>query len=263
MSEPIFISPILQTLLAAIGGACLGSFANVAALRSLSGEDWVSQPSACFHCGRKLSLFQNLPLYGYLRHNGKAACCGAALPVRYLVVELAMAILCVLAVQFLPLPIALVFIPFMVLQMVVFLTDWDAFIIADWCSLGGTALGLFLGLFAVPALPDTHMALIGGGAGYALISAINFIYRLARGVDGFGMGDAKLMMCFGVWLGPLCLMPILFSAAFMGAIVGLAAIGVAKWQNSDDVPLRLPFGCFLAPMALAWLFFAPQALRGF
>lgn len=263
MSEALLISPFLLALFAAVGGACLGSFANVAALRSLRGEDWISQPSACFHCGRKLGVLQNLPLFGYLRHAGKAACCDAVLPARYLAVEVAMAVLCVFTVSLLPLPIALLFLPFIVLQMVVFLTDWEAFIIPDWTSLGGAALGLFLGLFAVPALPDTHMALLGGAAGFGLIFGINALYRLARGVDGFGQGDAKLMLCFGVWLGPLAIMPILFSAAVAGAVFGVSAIVLARWQKSDDVPIKLPFGCFLAPMALAWLFFAPQALRGF
>ena len=46
------------------------------------------------------------------------------------------------------------------------------------------------------------MALAGGAAGFALIYAINAIYKLWRGYDGLGFGDVKLMMCFGVWLGP-------------------------------------------------------------
>jgi leader peptidase (prepilin peptidase)/N-methyltransferase len=241
----------------------LGSFANVAALRSLSGEDWVSQPSACFNCGARLSGLQNLPLFGYLHHGGKAACCGAVLPSRYIFVELAMAGLCVAAVRFLPLAVALVYLPFILLMLVIFLTDLDDFIIPDWASLGGTALGLFTNLFAVPALPSMLMALAGGAAGFALIYGINFLYKLVRGHDGLGFGDVKLMMCFGVWLGPVCLLPILFSASIMGAIFGIGAILSARWQKRDDAPVQLPFGCFLAPMAIAWLFFAPHALRGF
>ena len=73
-------------ILLGIIGACLGSFANVAALRTLAGEDWVKQPSACFHCGKKLGFFDNLPIFGFLRHSGRSGCCGQVLPRRYLYV---------------------------------------------------------------------------------------------------------------------------------------------------------------------------------
>ena len=248
---------------AALIGACLGSFANAAALRSLNGADWVRQPSACFNCGKRLTLLQNLPLFGYLRHAGKAACCGAILPRRYLYVELAVAALATVAVLQLPPAIALIFAPFIVLQVVLFLTDLDDFIIPDWTSLGGTMLGLFLNLFAVPGLPTMLMALAGGAAGFALIYGINALYKLLRGHDGLGFGDVKLMMCFGVWLGPYSLLPILFAASIAGAAFGIMAILWAKRRGDTDLPVQLPFGCFLAPTALVWLFFAPAALRGF
>ena len=243
-------------------GACLGSFANAAALRSLKGTDWVSQPSACFNCGKKLTFVQNLPFFGYLHHRGKAACCGAVLPQRYIWVELAVAALAVIAVLQLPVAIALVFAPFIVLQVVLFLTDLDDFIIPDWTSLGGAMLGLFLNLFAIPGLPSMLMALAGGAAGFALIYGINLLYKSLRGRDGLGFGDVKLMMCYGVWLGPYSLLPVLFAASMAGAVFGIMAMLWAK-RRGDDMPMQLPFGCFLAPSALVWLFFAPAALRGF
>lgn len=252
----------LLLFFAALIGACLGSFANAAALRSLSGADWVSRPSACFNCGNKLTIVQNLPFFGYLHHGGKAACCGAVLPQRYIWVEAAVAALVVIAVIQLPLPVALVFLPFIVLQTVLFLTDLDDYIIPDWTSLGGAMLGLFLNLFAIPGLPIMLMALAGGAAGFALIYGINFLYKMLRGRDGLGFGDVKLMMCYGIWLGPYSILPILFAASMAGAVFGIFAILWAK-RHGKDMPLQVPFGCFLAPSALIWLFFAPSALRGF
>lgn len=252
MAEPVFM-----IFFAALIGACLGSFANVAALRSLTGEDWVSQPSACFNCGQKLTFAQNLPLFGFLHHGGTAACCGAPLPRRYILVELAMAGLAVIAIVSLGVQQALIFMPFIVLQAVMFLTDYDDFIIPDWASLGGTALGLFINLLPITSLPTMVMALAGGALGYGLIFTINALYKFVRGQDGLGMGDAKLMMCFGVWLGPVSLLPILFAASIAGSMFGIAAILWAR-RHSDVAPVQLPFGCFLAPMALAWLFFVPE-----
>lgn len=247
-------------ILVATIGACLGSFANVAALRTLSGQDWVSQPSACFACGQKLGFFANLPIIGYFRHGGRAACCDAVLPKRYLYVELAMAGLMVLAFVQLPLFIFLTFLPFILLMLVIFLTDMDDFIIPDWTSLGGLALGLLLALAGAPGLPDIVDAAIGAGAGFALIYGINAAYKLWRGHDGLGFGDVKLMAMLGAWLGPLALLPILFTASICGAFLGISAILWVKARGKGDAPVQLPFGCFLAPAALLWLFFAPQLL---
>ena len=252
----------LAALIALIG-ACLGSFANVAALRSVRGEDWIRQPSACFHCGKRLSFFANLPIFGYLRHGGRSGCCGQKLPRRYLFVELAMAALLVLAFTLLSLPIFLSFVPFIILMVVIFLTDMDAFIIPDWASLGGLGLGLGLAVLRAPGLPVITDALLGGACGFALIYFINAAYKLWRGQDGMGFGDVKLMAMLGVWLGPLALLPILFAASISGAFFGILAILVAQARQAgkeQDQPAQVPFGCFLAPMALVWLLFAPQLL---
>ncbi len=251
----------LLFVLVAIIGACLGSFANVAALRTLRGTDWVKQPSACFHCGRPLGFFDNLPIIGYFRRGGKSGCCGQNLPKRYLYVELAMAALTLIAFMQLSLPAFFSFLPFVILMLVIFLTDMEAFIIPDWTSLGGLALGLVLALFGAPGLPDIMVSLSGAAAGFALIYAINAIYKLWRGHDGMGFGDVKMMAMLGAWLGPLSLLPILFTASICGAFLGIAAILWARAAAKGDAPVQLPFGCFLAPAALLWLFFAPHLLR--
>lgn len=247
-------------ILLGIIGACLGSFANVAALRSLAGEDWVRQPSACFHCRQRLGFFDNLPIFGFLRHGGRSGCCGQSLPRRYLYVELAMAGLLLLAWQQLDDTVFFAFMPFIVLMTVIFLTDMQAFIIPDWASLGGTALALVLSLFGAPGLPDLANAVLGGVAGFLLIYLINAAYKLWRGHDGMGFGDVKLMAMLGVWLGPISLLPILFAASLSGAFIGIMAILAARGTNANDAPAQLPFGCFLTPAALLWLFFAPQLL---
>ncbi len=248
--------------LVALVGACLGSFANVAALRSLDGRDWIRTPSSCMHCGKQLSFWQNLPFYGYLRHAGRSACCAEVLPARYLWVELAMTGLLLVAWQQLMPPMFYVFMVFLVLMVVIFLTDLDAFIIPDWASLGGLGVGLVLAALGAPGMPDLKSALIGGGAGFALIYSINFIYKLWRGRDGMGFGDVKLMAMLGVWLGPLSLLPILFSASMSGALVGMAMILLHRLRQDEKQTLaQLPFGCFLTPMAVVWLLYSPQALQ--
>lgn len=247
--------------LVALIGACLGSFINVAALRSLDGRDWVRAPSVCCHCQTPLRFSQNLPIYGYLRHGGTSACCAQPLPPRYLYVELAVAALTLLAWLQLDMAVFFTFLPFILLMAVIFLTDLDAFTIPHWTSFGGLGLGAVLVLADAPGLPDVQQALLGGLAGYVLIEGINLTYRLVRGRNGMGRGDALLMAMFGIWLGPISLLPILFSASMAGAFIGIMAILFNRLQNSAAEPAQLPFGCFLCPMALLWLFFAPLVLQ--
>ena len=230
----------------------------------------MSAPSRCFACNKKLTWRQNMPLIGWLSHLGKAGCCEAEIPIRYLWVELVAGL--ILAGHFVVFgaQLTLVFLPFLVLCGIIFLTDMEAFHIPDIASLGGTILGLIFVLEELPGLPGLRDAFIGGVLGFAMIYAINLSYRLWRGVDGMGFGDVKLMMMFGVWLGPMMLMPILFLASTVGALVGVGYILTQKISSKsakmppqrDITTLALPFGCFLVPAAIFLHFFDMTPLLG-
>jgi leader peptidase (prepilin peptidase)/N-methyltransferase len=256
--ELSFIEVILLVF-SVILGSCFGSFINAAALRALDGRDWVRAPSVCFSCGSRLTVSQNLPFWGWLRTGGVAQCCGAKIPRQYVLVEAVGAALAGVFWILLGYPQALVFLPFFIVCGVIFLTDLAAFHIPDWASLGGLAAGLVLALAGAPGLPDFTASLFGGVAGFALLYAINLCYRLIRGTDGLGFGDVKLMAMFGVWLGPLALLPVLFAASIMGTLVGLGVILSRSFSGKYDANgqaeeasglTMLPFGCFLVPTAL-------------
>ena len=59
--------------------------------------------------------------------------------------------------------------------------------------------GLYFGprLLATPLLDHV----IGALAGYTVLSLISWAYARFRGVDGLGLGDAKLLAVGGAWLG--------------------------------------------------------------
>ena len=248
--------------LVGVFGLCLGSFVNVAALRSLDGRDWIAVPSSCFACQRRLGWTENMPIYGFLRRGGKCACGERDLPRRYVLVELAMAAALLAVFARIDIMSALSFVPFVLLLGVIFLTDMEAFIIPDWASLGGLALGLALAALGAPGVPELADAALGAAGGFLLIYGINALYRAWRGHDGMGFGDVKLMAMFGAWLGAGALLPILFAASFSGAVFGIFMLLSARFKADADAPdaasAMLPFGCFLVPMAFLWLLFAPQ-----
>lgn len=68
-------------------GACVGSFINVVALRSLAEKSWISPPSACPHCNHRLGIFDLIPIVSYFLLGGKCRYCKAAISWHYPLVE--------------------------------------------------------------------------------------------------------------------------------------------------------------------------------
>jgi len=96
----------------------------------------------------------------------------------------------------------------------------------------------------------------GAAAGYALIWALAALYRRARGREGIGLGDAKLLAAGGAWLGLAALPAVLLVAS----LVGLAWAAVLKISTGFDSGRPVPFGLFLAgAILLIWLTGAPGA----
>lgn len=108
----------------------------------------------------------------------------------------------------------------------------------------GAGLGLAALLPGRPVLD--HVA--GAAAGWGALAALALIYRRWRGVDGVGLGDAKLLAAAGAWLGwrPLpSVVLIACAAAFVW--VGFQAVRRGRAALGDP----LAFG---APLCLAtWI----------
>ena len=69
-------------------GGIVGSFLNVCIHRMPRGENIVTPPSHCPHCGYSIPWFLNVPLFTWLYLRGKCANCRAPISVRYFLVEL-------------------------------------------------------------------------------------------------------------------------------------------------------------------------------
>ena len=95
--------------------------------------------------------------------------------------------------------------------------DVRAFRIPDLLSLPLLAAGLAMAFWRetiAATLPADH--LIGAIAGYLLLAGIGEAFFRLRGVEGLGLGDAKLFAAAGAWLGWQSLPLVLLIAAFGG-----------------------------------------------
>ena len=112
----------------------------------------------------------------------------------------------------------------------------------DAGTLGLILAGLLLGLWRGEALSPALGAAVGWG-GFAALGAW---FHRRRGVEGLGLGDAKLLGAAGAWLGPVALPWVILCAA-VPALVAALATGAARDR-------ALPFGPWLAAAFLGlWL----------
>lgn len=89
------VSGVIMTMFLAMG-ASVGSFLNVVIFRLPRGRALLWPPSACAACGTRIAGRDNIPIFAWLNLSGKCRHCGAALSVRYPLVEAIVAALFVL-----------------------------------------------------------------------------------------------------------------------------------------------------------------------
>lgn len=93
--------------------------------------------------------------------------------------------------------------------------------IPDRLSLPLIAAGLLVGPVVRGGAAADHV--IGAVAGFALFALIGEVHFRRRGVEGLGLGDAKLFAAGGAWLGWQGLPSVLLLAALGGLALALAA----------------------------------------
>jgi len=206
--------------------------------------------SQCPACGHPISALENIPLVSYLVLGGKCAACKARISPRYPLVEaLTGALSGYVAWRFgfsWTTAAALVFAWAMIALAFI---DLDTFYLPDDITLPLAWAGLLVNLAGVfTTLPS---AVIGAAAGYLVLWAVYWAYKLATGREGMGYGDFKLLAAIGAWLGWKMLPVVILVSSFVGAVVGIALIVIAR--RGRHVPI--PFGPYLALgglVALLW-----------
>jgi leader peptidase (prepilin peptidase)/N-methyltransferase len=160
----------------------------------------------------------------------------------------AMAAGAAVSLYLLPLPISAF--AALVAAIVVFIAtiDLEHLVIPDAANAALLALGLVLVMLeappggAVAALTDAlARGLISGGA----LLLLRFVYLRFAGIEGLGLGDAKLAAAGALLLD----WPTLPIALLIASVGGLLAIGTRALtaRKMPDRAAEIPFGAFLAP----------------
>ena len=307
--EPLFEAAIFAL------GLCLGSFLNVCIYRLPRGKSVVTPRSACPKCGNLIPFYHNLPVLSWLILRGKCRSCKQPISPRYLVIELLTGLLFLGCYTHFGLTLGMLkcaVLGYLLLGLI--FTDAETKLLPDALTLPGLALGILFSLVVpvndlasriMPGMVSPAMrseiswrmwslsdSLLGAAVGASFLYGAAAIYLRARGVEGMGFGDVKLMALIGAFLGTKLTVLTIFAASLAGSLFGLSMVlavwikrlrrfeargassrissGISSrearrraWQSARMV-LRfyeMPFGVFLGSMAILSFLFGNRLLQ--
>src|SRR3989304_6216941 len=246
-------------------GTIVGSFLNVVILRYNTGVSFFSGRSFCPSCGKKLSWYELVPIVSILALRGKCAGCGSKISWQYPLVEIATGILFLLTIfnfQFsiFNIETAMITLYYWIIWsilIVISVYDLRHKIIPD------LLVFLFAGLSLVFLLLSTwktgfQMWDFLAGPLFALPFAALWFFSQGKWM---GVGDAKLALGIGWFLGLIKGGSAIILGFWMGAIVGLTLIGISKlsiakhFHSNYGLKSEIPFGPFLILGTIIAFFF--------
>ncbi len=250
-------------MLVAVLGLIVGSFANVCIYRLPLGKSIVHPASACPVCNRPIAPYDNIPLVSYIILWGRCRHCRTKISLRYPLVELLNALLYIIALleigSFTGDRLFRLIEAFYLSTafLIVFFVDIDHRIIPDSISLSGIVIGILFSF--LPGIPvNWKQALIGTAMGGGLFLLVAEIGDRVFKRESMGGGDIKLAAMLGASLGWQGILLVLCLASFLGSIVGLTQLALARDKSSARI---VPFGPFLVTAGLVVFYRGPEIIR--
>lgn len=277
------LSPWFIGVVVFIFGLLIGSFLNVVIYRLPLGESIVFPGSHCPACNATIDWYDNVPVLSYVILGGRCRSCRARISPIYPAVELLVACLYfslflihreqiggATEVSLVPLLADIVFVSLIV--PLVFI-DLRYKLLPNAITYPGLAL-----LFMLRALaPDPWMlahtpqifgpgappwaismfgSLLGAVVGGGTLWLVREVYYRLRHVEGMGLGDVKMMLMVGAFLGWQLTLLTIFIGSLLGSLVGILLIV----SRGGTMRMQIPFGVFLGPAAIISLLVGQQLI---
>lgn len=279
------LTPVQAAILlgiAAVLGACLGSFVNCLAWRRANGESVLAGRSHCTTCDHVLGVPDLIPIVSWLALRGRCRHCGTKVSPRYVIVEVLMAALFVaMAVRYGISVQTATYLVLICILMAVALIDLDTFIIPNGFVLAGCALWLvsiwFMptpsadtfsvgSLFASWIHPGGAVALDGIAGAVAVgggVLVMSLVFDMVTKRTSLGGGDVKLLFMVGLFLGLAGSLLNLLVACVMGLVFALVQGLSAPPSSAEGESIRtraIPFGPAIAAATTFTLLAGPTIL---
>ena len=241
----------MMAILLIVVGMATGSFLGALTFRLPRGQTIVKGRSLCPHCKRKIAWHDNIPLFSYLILGGRCRHCDKEISKRYPFIELSTGLVFLGTYLLLDncsgelaqtlcswkASLKLLTLPFLLfvasVMITIFVIDLEQKLIPDELSLFGFIVVLVAAIFLASFFANVFSGL--------LVSVILLLIHLVTNGRGMGLGDVKLALFAGTFLGWPYALIWLFIAFLTGAQVGIILILVGKASFGKQIP----FGPFL------------------
>lgn len=267
---------ILYYIFSFIFGTIVGSFLNVVVLRYNTGVSIATGRSFCFSCGEKLGGLELIPILSFIIQGGKCVACKSKISWQYPIVEAVTGLL-FLGVFMKYNGLIGIFndywqmiIVFIIIAILIAITVYDIKhkIIPDALVITFSVLALLkivADYFLLPFTPEAaNLHLIAFLlAGPVLALPLFLIWLFSKG-RWMGLGDPKLVLGIGWFLGPIFGLSAVILAFWAGAVYGLILIALSKfsWYGLKiDGKTEVPFAPFLILGFLLVYFFSIDILN--
>ena len=266
---------IVLVVFAAVLGLAVGSFLNVVIYRVPAGISVVSPRSACPDCGSAIRAYDNVPVISWLVLRGRCRDCGSRISGRYPAVELVTGLVfAAIAFRFAG-PVILassvgdavsagsVLVAFLYLgaiSIALAMIDVDTHRLPNPIVLPSYLVASTLLMTAAIASGD-GVALIRAAAGAGILGLAYFIMAFAY-PGGMGLGDVKLAVLLGFYLGWLGWAPLIvggFAAFLLGGVYAAGLLIVRRASRKSGIP----FGPWMLLGAAIGAFFGDAIAAGY
>lgn len=237
----------------AIFGLLIGSFLNVVILRFDTGASIAKGRSKCFSCEKTLAWYELLPLFSFLAQKGRCRGCSSKISWQYPLVELLGALAFPLAYRFVPAAFTdltglvsfILTAKLLCLYIVICVYDMRHKIIPDLFSYSaaGVALASIALDWYVSGVLDTSRLVAGG----VLFLFFFFFWAVSKGT-WMGLGDAKLALSIGWFLGLWGGAGAILLSFWIGAVVSILIMLVQKVLATGKglkMKSEVPFGPYI------------------
>jgi leader peptidase (prepilin peptidase) / N-methyltransferase len=262
-------------------GLVIGSFINVVIYR-IPLEKSITSPSMCPNCSHKITMLENIPILSYLLLGGKCRYCQEKISIIYPMVEIisTLVLLFALLKQTILSNFELLYIfidvAFILAVVTLIFINYEHLILPNVITLPSAAIALAIRLFIPnPKLMDpiilfeneyltnnpTTASIISGVLGLIIgagtLFLIREIYFLAYQREIFGLGDVKMMLMVGAYLGWILTICVLIVAFVLILFTG---IFLFITKDREKLQLQIPSGLFWGLPSIILTFFGKEII---
>lgn len=240
-------------------GLFVGSFLNSCIDRLPHHKSTNPFDSLCPFCEKPMTLYEGIPLLGYMLSKGRCTQCHAHISLRYPAVEVMAALICLLFFRRWGLSLEFFAQTFFVFLLIIAsFIDFRRGRIPNILTTVGLAVGIVLAFLRKPffAYQDAFYGIVACGG---ILFAIAFCCEKFLEKEIMGFGDIMLLCVIGAFCGLKGAVFSLLAGSLLGTLIGIPIMLL----KGKDAEYAIPFGAALSLGALFYMSFGDRFVYGF